>query len=93
MLENLNFPNNITLIYGPPASGKTTLCMQLITKTKGKIIFIDSENSFNMDRLKQIEPNISLDNIIVIKVKRYSEQFKAIKDLKETKNLKLIIID
>jgi RecA/RadA recombinase len=93
MLENLNFPNNITLIYGPPASGKTTLCLQLITKTKGKILFIDTENSFNIERIKQIEPSINLDNIIVIKVKRYSEQFKAIKDLQETKNLKLIIID
>ncbi len=93
MLEHLNFPNNISLIYGPPASGKTTLCLQLISKTKGKIIYIDTENSFNLDRLKQMDPNINLDNIIVIKAKRYSEQFKAVKNLSETNNLSLVIID
>lgn len=93
MLQHLNFPDNITLIYGPPASGKTTLCLQLMSKTKGKIIYIDTENAFNLDRLKQIDPNIDLDRIIVIKAKRYSEQFKAIKNLSETKNLSLVIVD
>lgn len=93
MLKHLNFPNNISLIYGPPASGKTTLCLQLLTKTTGKIIYIDTENSFNLERLKQINPNIDIDKIIVIKAKRYSEQFKAIRNLSETKNLSLVIID
>ena len=93
MLKQLNFPKNITLIYGPPASGKTTICLQLITKTKGKIIYIDTENSFNLDRLKQIDPNIDLDKIIVIRAKRYSEQFKAIRNLKDTKNISLVIVD
>ena len=93
MLKHLNFPKNISLIYGPPASGKSTLCLQLISKTEGKIIFIDTENSFNLDRLKQIDPNVNLNKIVVIKVKRYSEQYKAIKELQEINNISLIIVD
>ncbi|MBS3162964.1 AAA family ATPase [Candidatus Woesearchaeota archaeon] len=93
MLNHLSFPNNITLIYGPPASGKTTICLQLIVKTKGQIIYIDTENSFNLDRLKQMDPNIDLEKLIVIRAKRYSEQFKAIKNLKDTNNISLVIVD
>ena len=91
MLSQLKFPNNISLIYGPPASGKTTLCLQKAAENKGKTIFIDTEKSFIPERLLQINPNTNLDNIILIQPTRYSEQFKAVKNL--PKNCKLIIID
>ncbi len=91
MLSQLKFPNNISLIYGPPATGKTTLCLQKASQTNGKVIFIDTEKSFTTERLLQINPNTNLDNIILIQPKRYSEQFTAVKNL--PKNCKLIIID
>ncbi len=84
---------NITLIYGPSASGKTTLCLQQASKTKGKVIFIDTENTFNPERLLEINPDYNLDNLILIQAKRYSEQFSAVKNLQNIKNISLVIID
>jgi len=93
MLKYLDFPEAITLIYGPPASGKSTLCLQIAANNPGKIIFIDTENSFNIERLQQINPLVDLNNIIVIQAKRYSQQFAAVKSLEQMKNVSLIIID
>jgi predicted ATP-dependent serine protease len=87
------FLPNITLIYGPSASGKTTLCLQQAAKTKGKVIFIDTENTFNPERLLEINPDYNLDNLILFSAKRYSEQFTAVKNLKKIKNISLVIID
>ena len=47
----------ITLIYGPPASGKTILAHLLATASlfKGhKVVFIDSEHTFSMGHIKNI---------------------------------------
>lgn len=93
MLRFIQFPNDISLIYGPPGSGKTTLCLQIAAYNKNKLIFIDTENAFNTERFKQINTNANLDNIILMQVKRYSEQTKTIANLKQTKNISLVIID
>ena len=76
MLSEITFPKNITLIYGPAASGKTTLCLQKTAETDGKVIFIDTENTFSPERLLQMNPNINFDNVILIKATKYSEQFQ-----------------
>ena len=93
MLKYLNFSEKVSLIYGSPASGKSTLCLQIAANNPGKIIYIDTENSFNIERVQQMNPLVQLENIIVINAKRYSEQCKAITKLKTTKNISLIIID
>jgi DNA repair protein RadB len=90
----------ISLIYGPPASGKTTLCLQTalnIAKT-GRVLFIDSENGFSINRLKQMDPNYTeyLENIIVVKVKDFDEQIKVFENIEgivKNGNFDIIIVD
>ena len=52
----------ITLVYGEPATGKTTVCIQVAVSiaTQGlKVIFIDSDNSFTQQRYDQIAGHTS----------------------------------
>ena len=87
--------NKFTLIYGEPATGKTTLAL---TATQGqikhnkKVIYIDTENGFSLERLQQINPNLNLNNLIILKPKDFQEQEKLILNLPKT-NINLIIID
>ena len=49
--------HHINLIYGPAASGKTTYCLSasiFMAKKGAKVIFIDTENGFSIERLKQL---------------------------------------
>lgn len=93
MLQHLNLPNDITTIYGSPSTGKTTLCFQLTANNSGKIIFIDTENTFNIERIQKINPLTNINNIILIKATRYSQQYSAVKNLSQMKNISLVIID
>ena len=93
MLNHLSFPNDITLIYGAASTGKTTVCFHMTAKNSGKVIFIDTENSFNIKRIQEINPTVDINNIILWKATRFSEQFQAIKNLSKVKNLSLVIID
>lgn len=86
--------------YGPNASGKTTFakCEAVeLTKQNKKVVFIDSENGFSVDRIKQIAGNDykkCLDNILLFKIKSFKEQQEAIKNLEKIKNkISLVIID
>ena len=54
--ENIDI-NGLCLIYGPSASGKSTLAMQtsLEFAKKGKVLFFDTEKSFSIDRIKLMD--------------------------------------
>jgi len=93
MLNYITLPNDITTVYGSPSTGKTTFCFQCAANDCGKVIFIDTENSFNIERLQKMNPLLNLSNIILIRATRYSEQFKAVKSLSQMKNLSFVIID
>lgn len=91
----------ITMIAGPPGSGKTNFCILAAAsqaKKGNKVIFIDTEGGFSTDRIKQItegEKKI-LDNILLLEPKSFKEQKEIFKNL--LKNLKkehvnLIIVD
>jgi DNA repair protein RadB len=47
----------ITLVYGEPGTGKTTLALQIsshVAKEGSRVLFIDADNSFYPERLAQI---------------------------------------
>ena len=100
MLEGGYEKDVITTIYGPAGSGKTflaMLCSINMARTGKKIIYIDTENSFSIERLKQIAPDYKkiLDNIVFLKPVSFEEQKKSFEKLKDLVNDKigLIVVD
>jgi len=94
----------ITTIYGPAGSGKTNLCILCAIKTVRlgkKIIYIDTENSFSIERFKQICDSIKLNylktinNMVFFKPTSFLEQKKTFEKLKDTLKGKigLVIVD
>lgn len=93
----------ITTIYGPPGSGKTNFCIMAAAsqvKKSNKVIYLDTEGGFSVERFKQIvgeEYKDALKNIILIKATSFEEQTEEIsKILAELKNrgkISLVIAD
>jgi DNA repair protein RadB len=92
----------ITMIAGPPGSGKTNLviltsCSQ--AKKKNKVIFIDTEGGFSVERVKQIvgeNYKDILENIFLLEPTNFEEQKKFFSDLLnnvKNKHISLIIVD
>jgi len=93
----------VTLFYGPSASGKSNLSM-LVTcqeaRENKKVIFVDTEGSFSIDRINQITGIIAeqvLNNIIILTPTNFKEQKKSFEkiseEIKSTKNIGLIVVD
>ena len=93
----------ITTLYGPPGCGKTNFCMLAaasLAKKDQKVIFIDTEGGFSIERLRQLigksnqsnkEENKDnyekiLSNILLLKPTNFTEQSESFsKLLKELK--------
>jgi RecA/RadA recombinase len=94
-------PETVTLIYGEPETGKTTLAMQCAfycAIQNLKVLFIDCDNSFYAKRLAQISKDQFdevAERIILVKPKNFREQTALIDQINEyaTTNVGLIIID
>lgn len=92
----------ITMIAGPPASGKTNfviLAACSLAKKGSKVIFIDTEGGFSTERIKQITgegyENI-LKNIFVLNPVSFEEQKKIFTNLLnkvKKENIGLIVVD
>lgn len=90
----------ITTLYGPAGAGKTNLALLAAVETvkRGKkVIYIDTEGGFSVERLKQIASNykIVLDNVLFLRPVSFEEQKDMILKLKESINDKigLIVVD
>jgi DNA repair protein RadB len=92
----------ITLLCGGPGSGKTNFVLLAAcheAKKGKKIVFIDSEGGFSIERVKQITgglPEFVLKNIVILKPTNFNEQKKSfLKMYSELKssNIGLIIVD
>jgi|SRR3989344_5564657 len=85
----------INLVYGEPATGKTTLALQESLKyarENKKVLYIDSENGFSVERLKQMDENYKdlLNKIFLISPKDFIEQHEFTKKIN---NFDLIVVD
>jgi DNA repair protein RadB len=91
----------ITHIYGPPASGKTNLAIIAAVNAQGlgKVVYVDPEGGFSVERLKQISGERFkdvLNNIILVQPTTFEEQKAAIAKLDEVVNsmkVSLVIVD
>jgi len=90
----------ITTVYGPAGSGKTTLSLLAAVSTykrNKKIIYVDTEGGFSVERLKQLTKHWKkvLNNILFLKPTTFDEQKQAFQKLKNIaeKNIGIIIVD
>ncbi|MDO8480878.1 MAG: DNA repair and recombination protein RadB [Nanoarchaeota archaeon] len=91
----------LTTLYGPGGSGKTTLCMlAAITQArlKRKVIYIDTEGGFSMERFRQLagdETEKLLAHLILLKPTSFQEQNEALKKLSQlvSDKIGLIVVD
>ena len=56
MLGGALQPRTITHIYGSPGAGKTNIALMAAANAakEGKVVFVDAEGGFSVERLKQI---------------------------------------
>ena len=92
---------NVTLIYGEPETGKTTMAMQCAmncAQRGSKTLFVDCDGTFSAERLSQISGNdferIS-DLIVLMKPKDFREQMMIVDHSADyvTEHFGLIIFD
>jgi DNA repair and recombination protein RadB len=94
-------PQTVTLIYGEPETGKTTLTMQCAVSCAAqnlKVLFVDCDNTFSAKRLSQVADgrfDAVAERIILVKPKDFREQTALIDNIQEyiSQNFGLIIID
>ena len=94
-------PQSVTLIYGEPETGKTTLAIQCAVSCalqNYKTLFVDCDNTFSAKRLSQLSGDKFdqiAEQVILIKPKDFKEQTAVIDRIQEytAKNFGLIIID
>jgi len=93
----------VTVLYGGPGSGKTNFCLLAAVsqaKKGKKVVFIDSEGGFSVDRVKQIVGEKDgvkevMQNTLLMKPTNFEEQKKAFVELGKhlRKEVGLIVVD
>lgn len=94
-------PGSVTLIYGEPETGKSTLAMQCAINCaiKGyKTLYVDCDNMFSVKRLSQLASGKfeEIANLIIlVKPANFKEQTALIERIGEytAKNFGLIVVD
>jgi DNA repair protein RadB len=94
-------PGTVTLIYGEPETGKTTLTMQCAVNCAMqnlKTLFVDCDNTFSPERLSQLASGKFqevAELVILVKPEDFKEQAALIDRLENytAKNSGLVVID
>jgi DNA repair protein RadB len=98
LIEKYRF-GHLTTIYGNAASGKTTSCLLAAIQAEGKVIYVDTENGFDTQRLSQLysgDVEKLLENIFLLQPKSFEEQHETILKLHklcDNPKIKLVIVD
>jgi DNA repair protein RadB len=104
MLEGGYEQDIVTTVYGPAGAGKTILCILAAVRASmlgKKVIYVDTEGGFSVDRLKQICSHMSqnylkiINHMTFLHPTNFHEQKKNFETLKNHINDKigLIIVD
>lgn len=92
----------ITTVYGPAGSGKSNISMLAtlkVARTGKKVVFVDTEGSFSLERFAQLDEINSasyLKNILILNPSTFEEQKKVFSKLRDTINSEkvgLVIVD
>ena len=88
----------LTTIFGPAGAGKTNACMLALIRTVGrgkKIVYIDTESRFSIERLQQITKyaNKVLPNVLLFTPKTFDEQEAIVRKMSNLRNLGLVVVD
>ena len=91
----------VSVIYGAPGTGKTNfVLLAAVSQAKkgNKVIFIDTEGGFSVERVRQLALDNSeevLKNIMILKPTNFTEQKLAFQELEKhmRKQVSLIIVD
>ncbi len=91
----------LTQVYGPYATGKTTLAVQTGLLSGGKVAYVDTEGGFSPERLSQmaslrgIDPEEALKRFILFTPSDFREQRRVIGSLKKivSADFRLVVVD
>lgn len=92
---------HITHIYGPAGVGKTTFALQCAVNSalnSYKTIFVDTEGSFSIERLKQVSEHSFqsvMERIMIFRLSTFMEQSDLIDILDEMcdRSVRLVVFD
>ena len=84
----------IVEIYGPESSGKTTLCLHIISEAQklgGLAAFIDTENALDMGYAKKL--NVDVNNLLLSQPDYGEQALEIVDTLVRSNALDIIVID
>jgi DNA repair protein RadB len=94
-------PGVLTQVYGPYATGKTTLAVQTGMLSGKRVAYVDTEGGFSPERLKQmaearnLDPEEALSRFILFTPADFKEQRRIIGSLKKVvdDSFSLVVVD
>ena len=92
-------PGVVTNIYGIAGSAKTSFALEATVScilSGKKVIFIDTEGGFSVERFMQMTDKKNLKDVILYEPKEFNEQSKHIGSLKklcDSQDIGLIVVD
>jgi DNA repair protein RadB len=93
------FENDVlTTIYGPAGSGKSNIALIAVAsvlKQGKKVMYVDTEGSFSVDRMLQIFPEFeaSSQNLLFLKPTTFDEQKESFEIIHKTINIDREVFD